>query len=341
MIRPLPAQEANFELAEKFTTEKMEKMSSSLTVDANWLKNQSRFWYTYKRPSGKNWYIVDAVKRTKKMLFDQEDMAAQLAETFQKPFNSKDLPLKDFKYDEGKRLFTFHVDSIQFTYHADRRQLVKGDSVSKEPDERWVTYSPDSTWIAFARTHNLYLMKAKDPDSTEIQLTTDGEKWYSYQADDDDTTSTKRLRARVEWFAHSKKLFSRRQDRRKLGELWVINSLKNPRPELETYKYSMPGEKHVAQPELVVFDVETKKAVKLIVELDGWKDIRIGNFSRRSFNSGFFTSKDSDNLYFLVRDRTWKKIAVCKGDPNTGEVEMVISEESKPYVSRRFADVAV
>ncbi len=146
---PLAAQKANFELAEKFTTEKMKKTSSSLTVDANWLKNQSQFWYTYKTPSGKNWYMVDAAKRSKKMLFDQEDMAAQLAETFKKPFNSKDLPLKDFKYDEGKKLFTFHVDSIQFTYRVGGRRLVKGDSLTKKPDESWITYSPDSTWIAF------------------------------------------------------------------------------------------------------------------------------------------------------------------------------------------------
>jgi hypothetical protein len=32
-------------------------------------------------------------------------------------------------------------------------------------------------------------------------------------------------------------------DSRKVKELWVINSLANPRPTLETYKYEMPGEK--------------------------------------------------------------------------------------------------
>ncbi|MCH8874477.1 S9 family peptidase [candidate division KSB1 bacterium] len=318
----------------------MEKMASSLSVDPNWFKDENRFWYEYKNTDGKNWYVVDAEKRTKKTLFDQEDMAAQLAELFEKPFNSKDLPLKDFEYDKGKGLFTFHVDSVEVTYRVENRKLVKGDSLKKKPDDKWITYSPDSTWIAFARTHNLYIMKTDDPDSTEHQLTTDGEKWYSYQFDEKDTTSTKRLRARVEWFKHSKKLFSRRQDKRKMGDLWVINSLKK-RPELETYKYSMPGEEHVAQTEVVVFDIETKQDVKLKIEIDGWKDLRLGTGGRRSVNTGFFTSKDSDDLYFIVRDRTWKKIAVCKANTTTGEVEVIISEESKPYVSRRFADVAV
>ena len=337
---PINAQKANFELADKFTTQKMEKMASSLSVDPNWFKDENRFWYEYKNTDGKNWYVVDAEKRTKKTLFDKEEMAAQLAELFEKPFNSKDLPLKDFEYDKGKGLFTFHVDSVEVTYRLENRKLVKGDSLKKKPDDKWITYSPDSTWIAFARTHNLYIMKTDDPDSTEHQFTTDGEKWYSYQRDEKDTTSTKRLRARVEWFKHSKKLFSRRLDKRKMGDLWVINSLKK-RPELETYKYSMPGEKHVAQTEVVVFDIESKQDVKLKIEIAGWKDLRVGSGGRRSLNTGFFTSKDSDDLYFIVRDRTWKKIAVCKANTTTGEVEVMISEESKPYVSRRFANVAV
>ena len=55
--------------------------------------------------------------------------------------------------------------------------LVRGDSLSKDEEEDWMSFSPDSTWIVFARTHNLYLMHADDPDSTEHQLTTDGERW--------------------------------------------------------------------------------------------------------------------------------------------------------------------
>ena len=57
---PLTAQKANFELAEKFTTQQMEKMASSLSVDPNWFKDENRFWYEYKNTDGKNWYVVDA-----------------------------------------------------------------------------------------------------------------------------------------------------------------------------------------------------------------------------------------------------------------------------------------
>src|SRR5690625_4651652 len=100
-------------------------------------------------------------------------MAAQLSETFNRGFNAKDLDLRGFDYDTDRGLFTFHVDSIEFTYHIDRDELVKGDSLEAEERERWATYSPDSTYIAFAREHDLYLMRTDDPDRTEIRLTQD------------------------------------------------------------------------------------------------------------------------------------------------------------------------
>ncbi len=53
-VSTLTAQKANFELAEKFTTQKMEKMASSLSVDPNWFKDENRFWYEYKNTDGKN-----------------------------------------------------------------------------------------------------------------------------------------------------------------------------------------------------------------------------------------------------------------------------------------------
>ncbi len=34
-----------------------------------------------------------------------------------------------------------------------------------------------------------------------------------------------------------------RDDSRQVKDLWVINSIADPRPTLETYKYHMPGEK--------------------------------------------------------------------------------------------------
>lgn len=329
-------QKANFELAERFTTEQMQKMVGSTSVFPRWIEDTNNFWYIYENQNGKNWYFVNAERGTQRLLFDQEELAGQLSETFSRAFNAKDLDLKDFEYDTDKKLFTFHVDSIQFTYNLNGNQLIKGDSLEAEEPNRWATYSPDSTWIAFAKDHNLYVMRTDDPDSNEIQLTEDGELWFSYQADDSDTTSGKRLRSRANWFEDSKKLWVKRVDRRKVPELWVINSLKK-RPELETYKYPMPGEEELYVDHIMVFDPEAQTSVRM--DTDKWEDQALGG---AYFNDGgIWETQRSDYLYILRRNRMWNEIDVLKANTSTGEVEVLWTEKSEPYFNTRFAQLAI
>ena len=322
-------QKGNFEQAMKFTPDKINKLTGSMGIFPQWLKEEDKFWYTYQTPKGKNWYIVDAEKKTKKTLFDQESMAAQLAEIFKKPFNSKDLPLNDFKYDKAKKIFSFNVDSLKFNYDQNSNKLIKLDSLKKEKDKSWMYYSPDSTYIVFARKHNLHLMKGKDKDSVEVQLTKDGERWYSYQADGGDTTTTKRLRADAVWFEDNKKLYVTRSDQRKVKELWVINSLKK-RPELETYKYEMPGEPNITQQEVWVYDIETKSGVKL--KTDKWKDQSLSVFTAK---------KKSDYAYIMRMDRAYQKVDVLKANTTSGDTEVLFSEEVKPYIWTSFVNLHI
>jgi dipeptidyl aminopeptidase/acylaminoacyl peptidase len=330
------ATKANFELAERFTTQKMDKMVGSTSVRPRWIEDTDRFWYEYKTGEGVNWYYVDPAKKQKRLLFDQEEMAMQLSEEFSRTFNAKDLDLKGFEYDTGKELFTFHIDSVEFTYNINGNNLVKGDSLEKETRERWATYSPDSTWIAFAKNHNLFVMKANDADSVEIQLTEDGERWNSFQASDGDTTTNKRLRSIANWFENDNTFWAKRSDKRKVGDLWVINSLKK-RPELETYKYPMPGEDDIYVEEIMVFDPETKSKVRL--DTDKWEDQALGG---AYFNKGgIFETAKSDFLYILRRNRMWNEIDVLKANTATGEVEVLFSEVSKPYFNTRFAELVI
>lgn len=335
------SQNANYEQAQRFTGERMDKLVGSTGIYPRWIEDQNRFWYTYETAEGQRWYFVDAEAPSKRELFDRQVMAAQLSETFNRTFNHKDLDLNDFEYDLKKGLFTFHVDSINFEYDVETDELVKQDSVKDEPSDRWKTYSPDSTWIAFARSHNLYLMKADDPDSTEYQLTEDGEKWYSFQADASDTTTDERLRSRADWFEDSEKLYVKRTDERDVKELWVIKAL-GDRPELETYKYPMPGDENIGKDEVWVFEADTLDStdgVKLDTNKEDWKDESLGG---AYFNDGgFFTGTGSDYLYILRRNRQWNKIDVLKANTSTGETEILFSEESKPYFNTRFAQLAV
>lgn len=335
------AQQANYEMAEQFTEQMMEKMTGDTQVYPRWIEDQNRFWYNFESQEGERRYFVDAEAGEKRPLFDRDVMASQLAEIFNKPFDSKDLPLEDFEYNVKDKIFTFHVDSINFKYRLDNDQLIKGDSLKDEPDDDWATYSPDSTWIAYAKNHNLYLMQADDPDSTEYQLTTKGERWYSFQADEGDTTSNEKLRSIARWFEDSEKLYAKRNDERDVEELWVIDNL-GERPELETYKYAMPGEENVPQGEMWVFNADTISStdgVKLDTDKPEWKDEVLGGAYFN--NGGIYTGLDSDYLYILRRNREWNKINVLKANTSTGETEVLWTEESKPYFNVMVSNLAI
>src|SRR5699024_5292201 len=155
---------------------------------------------------------------------------------------------------------------------------------------------------------NLYLMRADDPDSTEYQLTDNGERWYNYQADEGDTTRNKRLRSGARWFKDSNKLYINRRDTRKVNPLWVIQSLHQPRPRLKTYKYAMPGDKNIPRNEIWVFKADTlssTKGVKLDIRKKAWPDAGIG-----ISGGGIATGSGSQYVWIVRRNRVRDKVDV-------------------------------
>ena len=49
---------ANFDLAERFTTQKMDKLIGTTAVRPRWIESTDDFWYTYETAQGKEWYYV-------------------------------------------------------------------------------------------------------------------------------------------------------------------------------------------------------------------------------------------------------------------------------------------
>ncbi len=317
---------ANWHLAERFSSDNLKKMTYDLRVSPTWLKDSDKFWYKFKTSEGTNYYIVDPVKRSKDFLFDNEHMASQLTILTKKPHNSKDLKIQKLEFIDDFNAMYVDVDSMRYKYDLRDNTLTEADSIPKKP-ERWKTFSPDSTYVVFARDHNLYVMKTGDPDSVDIQLTTDGEKWYSYASSPGDTTVGKRVRSNASWFNDSKTLRSLRKDLREVEDLWVINSLSKPRPTLETYRYQMAGDEKIEIQELLIFDIETKSRVQ--IDTHKWDFQSTGGAYMTS--GGIYHGNLSDKVYFARRTREYDKLELCVGDTKTGESRVLVSEEMKPY----------
>jgi dipeptidyl-peptidase 4 len=332
-FRVVLSQKADFKAAEKFRLDNLTPKIGDLSVNANWIEESDIFWYSFKTSTGKNYYYVNAATRSKKPMFDSRYMAAELRKLTHHPYNELDLPLQEIKFEKKSTTrFTFSIDSIKFLYDITSQKLVIKDTTGKEKRKpTWPGYSPDSTWIAYAKNHNLFLMKAKDKDSVEIQLTTDGERYYSFAANSEDTARNKKQRAAVRWFKNSKKLYVERSDERKVKDLFVIDVLAQPRPKLETYRYSMPGEEFVPQSELIIFDVASKARVN--VDLKKWKDQTIGVM--------WSSQKSADKLIVMRKDRPLKNLDICLVNAETGAVSVLFSEATWPYFNDDYTRLAV
>ncbi|MBK7627923.1 MAG: DPP IV N-terminal domain-containing protein [Bacteroidales bacterium] len=331
----LNGQRGDFKAAEKFRADNLAPKFGDLTVDANWIEESDIFWYSFKTSAGKNFYYVNAATKVKQLLFDSKYMASELRKLTNHPYNELDLPLKDIKFEKKSTTkFTFMVDSIKFFFDFSTQKLTIKDTIGKEKRKpNWASYSPDSTWIAYAKNHNLYLMKAKDKDSVEYQYTTDGERYYSYAGygGSEDTTKNKKFRANVDWFKNSKKIIVQRDDERKVKDLFVIDVLAQPRPKLETYRYSMPGDQFVPQSELAIIDVATKKRVD--VDLKKWKD--------QTVSVAWSSQKEADKLILIRKDRPLKNLDVCLVNAETGTLSVLFSEKTWPYFNNEYSRLSV
>lgn len=263
-----------------------------------------------------------------------------------------------------KKVFHFEYDVTT----QELRELEDREAPDDHPS--WASVSPDGLTVVFARNHNLYSMSGEDyrrildarrgkdgkaaeraEDSVavdEVQLTTDGEEHYSYAVFERGDTDVERAKnkdkrksVRIFWSKDSKRFALVRGDQRKSGELWVIHSVGNKRPELETYKYDMPGEENVTQAELLIYDRESGKMLE--VQADAFQDQSLSIAGARQFiypasdepRRSLWLADDSDQLYFTRSSRDLHRIDVCVADASTGEVRVLIEERLNTYIEEQ------
>jgi len=293
-------QKANYELAARFSPKKLEKMIFSTSVDPHWMKTGNKFWYTYETPSGKKWYIVDPVKMTRTQMFDNDKLAAAITRIVKDPFDGKHMGLENLKFVKEEQWISFEVKSTEeetkkdttkkaaatkekktfyFEYNIAADSLVElKDHKKPKPKPSWANLSPDQKWAVYAKNFNLYRMDSanlrkaiqNEDDSTivEEKITDDGIENYGYGESYSETNveklanRKKRKSVFVMWSPDARYFTLVRTDSRNVKDLWVINSIAEPRPTLETYKYHMPGEKEAPQRELMLFEMASKKMSK-------------------------------------------------------------------------------
>lgn len=362
----------NYELAERFSAKRIGQMVFSTSVRPVWFRNGDKFLYAWKTSDGTQYYIADPKAGKTEPVFDMDKLAMQITEIMRDPFDAKHLPISNISIDpENDGFLKFDIKSTKektdttgkatgekltyhFRYEIAGKKLTYDTADKKEKYPDWANVSPDGLTGVYMKNSNLFYMDtlnlrkaAEDPkDSTlvEHRITSDGYKDFCYginnYSGNTETDTTKRVfPSELVWSPDSRHIAVMRWDMAPLKDFWVINSLTQPRPTLETYKYQMPGEPG-PKGHLYVFSTSdwTSRQVKINAFKD--QDLIIQPDVRTTDDQfdEFYGSRwlGDDNGFYLTRmSRDLKRMDICYVGVDSDSTRTVISERMNTYVESR------
>jgi dipeptidyl aminopeptidase/acylaminoacyl peptidase len=391
---------ANYDLAARFAPYKLRDLLHTTMVNPRWIEGGEKFWYEWEDTDGKTWYIVDPTNGSKREIFDNDRIAAELTRITRDPYDGQHLPITSIRFiDENTIRFDVTSSQDEEEEEAEVQEEEEQQEEEQKGEERtrpkkkvhhfefniatqtlreledyegpdnhpgWASVSPDGQTVVFMRDFNLFYMtgesyqqildarrgkSGEEADSAdmkveveEIQLTEDGEEYYSYGFEgrgetdkEKEKSAHNRKRTGISWSHDSRRFALVRQDQREVEDLWVIQAVGNKRMELETYRYDMPGEENVTQNEIWIYDLESRSKVK--VQDEPWKDQSMSIPSARQFfypdseepRRSLWLSPSSDELHFIRASRDLHRIDVMVADAVTGEVRTLIEERMNTY----------
>lgn len=362
----------NYELAERFSAKRIGQMVFSTSVRPVWFRNGDKFLYAWKTSDGTQYYIADPKAGKTEPVFDMDKLAMQITEIMRDPFDAKHLPISNISIDpENDGILKFDIKSTKektdttgkatgekltyhFRYEIAGKKLTYDTADKKEKYPDWANVSPDGLTGVYMKNSNLFYMDtlnlrkaAEDPkDSTlvEHRITSDGYKDFCYginnYSGNTETDTTKRVfPSELVWSPDSRHIAVMRWDMAPLKDFWVINSLTQPRPTLETYKYQMPGEPG-PKGHLYVFSTSdwTSRQVKINAfkdqDLIMQPDVRTTDDQFDEFYGSRWLG--DDNGFYLTRmSRDLKRMDICYVGVDSDSTRTIISERMNTYVESR------
>jgi len=189
----------------------------------------------------------------------------------------------------------------------------------KRPSSR---VSPDGKYEAFIRDWNLWMKNLETEEET--QLTTDGVKDFGYATDNAGWRHSDR--AIVSWSPDSKKIATYQQDQRHVNEMYLVKT-KVGAPELEAWKYPLPGDEEIIKIHRVIIDVSVDpKITRLRLAPDDRRGTLCDDISCEGGFDDVAWSKDCTKLVFVSTSRDHKEAHVRMADTETGEVKEIFEE---------------
>jgi dienelactone hydrolase len=302
-------------------------------ITAHWFQDNTRFWYRNDlQDEAKEFVLVEATKGTRRPAFDHARLAAGLSKAEEKEYPAHRLPFNLITFIEDGQAVAFKsgdtvwqcdlasYDCVKIELQlpdpagelepdgdVPRRRQRRSDSGADNPwRDHWE--SPDGKWNAWIKESNLVL-KSRDPEANEMQLTTDGREGLAYRI--------------LSWSPDSKTLVAWRVEPGERKEVYLVESSPKDggRAKLQTRPYPLPGDKF-AQYELNVFDVATRRQLKPSVD----------RFEHEWLRPRLHWSPDGQRFSYQQTDRGHQRFRVLAVETSTGATRNLIDEKTETFI---------
>jgi dipeptidyl-peptidase 4 len=199
------------------------------------------------------------------------------------------------------------------------RLLTLPFQVGGRPESR----SPDGKRAAFIRDHNLWVRDIAT--GRETQLTSDGQKDFGYATDN--AGWVKSDRPVLVWSPDSRKIATFQQDDRPVGEMYLVTT-KVGHPELQQWKYPLPGDSAISMIHRVVIDVDTPRVIRFQMPPDAHRSTLCDHVICRGTEwADVEWYPDGSHIAFVSTSRDHKHEVFRVADAATGSIRDVFRED--------------
>jgi len=317
---------ADYARAEKFMGYNTKPLVFGSDVLPHWLPGE-RFWYRKSTAEGTQFLLVAPTLSGREPIFDHSRLAAALSAAAGTTFDGRHLPFTEFDFSPDGRSISFSASGRRWACNLQANQCRSEGSIV--PASRGVgrglglvVVSPDKKHAAFIRYYNLWVLDAET--GKETQLTTDGVKDFGYATDNAGWVRSDR--PVILWSPDSKKIATFQQDQRGVGEMYLVNT-KVGHPDLQAWKYPLPGDTVVTTIQRVIIDLDGPRMVRLGMPPDQHRTTLCDDLICTEGEwADVEWSPDSTHLAFVSVSRDHKRATLRIADAATGAIRDVLEE---------------
>jgi len=330
--------------AEQFLGSNTVSLVSGIPDRATWLPD-GRAWYRASTADGSEFVMVDPARRSREPAFDHARLAAALSAVMGRDVEPAQLPFRSFELSDDGNTLTFTVGGSPFgrrmgggggqewTCDLEAYACARADTGQEEagadPPPNSVV-SPDGRRAAFIREHNLWMRDLASGEET--QLTTDGVEDFGYATNNAGWVTSDR--PVLTWSPDSRRIATFQHDGRGVSTMYLVRTQVGA-PELEAWRYPLPGDSVIFRVHRVVIDVagpDAPRVVRLDMPPDAHRSMVTDHIACGSDICDLLWYPDASSLAFVSSSRDHKHAWVRVADAATGEVRTLFEERSETQI---------